>query len=56
MRGSIASMDPGPLTVPAFMQDPQIPNFYLANLETPPFYGIMTNPLVLQPVSNKKVA
>ena len=35
-----------------FMHDPQIPNFYLANLKTHPFLKILTG---LRAASNQKV-
>ena len=37
------------------IQDPQIPNFYLANLETEHFLRILTGPQRLGAVSNQKV-
>ena len=39
-----------------FMHDPQIPNFYLANLESGPFWTILTGPQGLRGASYQKVA
>ena len=33
-----------------FMQYPQIPNFYIANLETQPFSGILMSQLLDMPI------
>ena len=39
-----------------FMQDTRIPNYYFANLETQPIWGILKSTLGLQAASNQNVA